>query len=87
MAARICELDAVPHALLESCQRPFQIRGTVKGPISKVSKLADGDDMAVRLGGRGEEKSDDLTGREQLLYLRKPSLRLVRRNNLRPFSS
>jgi hypothetical protein len=84
MAARICELDAVPHALLESCQRPFQIRGTVKGPISNVSKLADGDDMAE---SRGEEKSDDLTGGEQLLYLRKPSLRLVRRNNLRPFSS
>ena len=54
MASRICELDAVPHALLESCQRPFQIRGTVNGPISKVSKLVDGEGILVERGTDSE---------------------------------
>jgi hypothetical protein len=63
MASRICELDAVPHALLESCQRPFQIRGTVNGPISKVSKLVDEEGIFGGTRGRfgGEEEEEEET--------------------------
>ena len=63
MASRICELDTVPHALLESCQRPFQIRGTVNGPISKVSKLADGEDILV------ERRTDSEAERKRRLEI------------------
>ena len=48
MASWICEVGAICHSSLETCQRPVQIRGTVNGPISKVSKLAGRDDILGR---------------------------------------
>ena len=45
------EAEALPQALLDSCHKPVHIRGTTKGPRSKVSRaVVRGGDIFYRLG-------------------------------------
>lgn len=70
MLCRMRDADALPQAVLESCQRPFHRRGAFKGPSWKYSHSVEGDIASAEpMGGVGGCRSAATALPNRWLYI------------------